>query len=245
MNYIDFILAGVLILGFILGYKDGLIRKVIGVIGIIAGLFLAVKFSRPVGKFLAPLFDNETYFSDLASGIIIFLVCIIAASIIKRVVHPHDKVNQLANQVLGGLTGTLQVAFFISCFLLIFGVFNFPNKRTAKDSLLYGSLYNMVPKTVDLVVGDNTIVKDYIESKDQNTKRLTEFEAKRQKKDSEEKAAKPAASKSKTAVSSGTSSKSKSTANAKTSPARKVKNKKTVTKKETVSKKEAVRKTNS
>lgn len=193
MNYIDFILFALLILGFVLGYKDGLIRKVVGLIGIFAGLFLAVRFSETAGKFMAPMFDGEVYFSELAAGVVIFILCIIAASIVKRLVHPHDKVNQLANQLLGGMTGTLQIAFFISCFLLITAVFNFPSKKTAESSLLYATVYNLVPRTVDMFIGEKKFFRDYIESKDKGNKRLAQFE--KEKKEAEVRSASQKASK--------------------------------------------------
>jgi len=42
MNYIDYILIAIILIGFILGYKDGLVRKVIGLLGLVVAIFLAI-----------------------------------------------------------------------------------------------------------------------------------------------------------------------------------------------------------
>jgi len=166
LNYLDYIIIALILVGFILGYKDGLVRKIIGLLGIFAGIFLAVKFSDSLGRILSPLMDNELYLSEIIAGVIIFLLCIIIASIIKRVIHPHDKVNKFLNQFLGGLTGILQIVFFTSIAFLFLSLFSFPSKETSRKSILYSSVYSVVPSTIDFLIGGKDFVKDYIENKD-------------------------------------------------------------------------------
>ena len=76
MNYVDYIIIAVVLIVFILGFKDGLVRKVIGVVGLIAGIILAFTYSSEVGNFLAPIFDNEQNLAEIIGGILIFLVVI-------------------------------------------------------------------------------------------------------------------------------------------------------------------------
>ncbi|MGE5431465.1 MAG: CvpA family protein [Syntrophomonadaceae bacterium] len=166
MNYVDFIIIGFVIIGFILGFKDGLVRKIIGLLGLFLGIFLAVKFAAKAGKLIAPLMDQEIYLAEIAAGILIFIAVIVLTSIIKRVIHPHDKVSKFVNQILGGVTGTVQIIFLISGIFLFLNIFNVPNKKTADKSLLYGSVYGIMPRTIEFMIGGKDFVKDYIESKD-------------------------------------------------------------------------------
>ncbi|MDP4172662.1 MAG: CvpA family protein [Bacteroidota bacterium] len=166
MNYLDYIIAGLLILGFILGYKDGLVRKIIGLIGIFLGIFLAVKLSPKLGQLISPLFDNEEYLAGIIAGIAVFIIVIIATTILKRVIHPHDKVSKFANQMLGGLTGVIQILFFTSGFFLFLNIFNVPNKKTADKALLYHPVAEVMPKTIDFMIGGKNIFREYIENKD-------------------------------------------------------------------------------
>ncbi|MBS3943947.1 MAG: CvpA family protein [Melioribacter sp.] len=170
MNYIDYIIFVAAIIGFVLGFKDGLIRKIIGLIGLIAAIFLAYKFSDDFGNILQPVFNKDEYFSNVIAGILIFLVTILIASIIKRLVHPSDKINLFINQFIGGILGVIQIVFFLSGLFLFLKIFSFPDKTTGNNSLLYKSVYNLIPSSVDLVMGQREkgadIIKGIIEDKD-------------------------------------------------------------------------------
>jgi membrane protein required for colicin V production len=170
LNYIDYIIIVFFVVGFILGFKDGMIRKLIGLAGILIGIFLAVKFSEPFGRLLAPFFNNEPYLSGIIGGLVIFIITIIAASVIKRLVHPHDKVNKLVNQISGGIIGSIQILFFLSVIFLLLGVFNFPNEKTAAKSWLYKPVHGIIPGTIGFLIGGKDFIKDYIESKDVDIK---------------------------------------------------------------------------
>ncbi|MBK8946505.1 MAG: CvpA family protein [Ignavibacteriae bacterium] len=176
MNYIDYILIVIIFIGFILGYKDGLVRKLIGLLGLILGIYLAISYADVIGEKLAPIFNDETYLAKMIGGLVIFLGTILFASIIKRLVHPVDKVNKFINQLLGGITGTIQIIFFVSVFLLLLNVLNVPKQNDKDNSLLYSSIYNVTPTIIDLIIGSNFktegFLKDYINSK--NDKEIPE-----------------------------------------------------------------------
>lgn len=168
MNYIDYIIFAAVIVGFILGFKDGLVRKIIGIIGLIAGFFLAFNFAGDLGSILAPLLDDEIYLAEIFGGFLIFIITLLLFAILKRVIHPFDKVNKLVNQLLGGMAGVIQIVFFISGFLLFLNLFGIPAEKSRNDSILYSSAYQIIPSTVDLILGSNyktqNLIEDFIES---------------------------------------------------------------------------------
>lgn len=166
MNYLDFIIIAFILLGFVLGFKDGLIRKLIGLSGVFLGIFLAVKLSDKFARFITPVFNDEVYLAGIAAPVVIFLLTILAASIIKRLVHPHDKVNRSLNQILGGVTGIIQIVFFLSAVLLLLALFKYPANEVKNKSMFYGSVYSVVPTTVDFLIGGKDFVKEYIEGRE-------------------------------------------------------------------------------
>lgn len=170
MNYIDYIIIAVACIGFILGFKDGLIRKIIGLIGFIAGIFLAFEYSQSIGKFLNPFFSNDDYLANVIAGILIFLITILITSILKRIIHPVDKLNKFLNLLIGGVLGTVQIIFFLSGIFLFLDFLGFPNNQTKKNSTLYQYVYDIIPKSIDLVVGHQSkaadMIKNFIENKD-------------------------------------------------------------------------------
>ncbi|MEE9431338.1 MAG: CvpA family protein [Melioribacteraceae bacterium] len=179
MNYIDYILLGLLFVGFVLGFKDGLVRKLLGLGGLIAAIVLTINYSTSLGEELAPMFSDELYLAKIVSGFLIFFGTIFLVSIIKRMIHPADKVNKFINQVLGGLAGIIQIVFIISVFLLILNVLDFPSDEDKDESLLYSSVYGVVPSTLELITGPDFeakgFLKDYMNSKNDSNKK-TEVE---------------------------------------------------------------------
>ena len=169
MSYIDVIIIIIVLVGFILGYKDGVIRKLIGLAGFILAVYLAVLLASSLGKAIENVFGIEYYLSEMIAGVMVFLTIILIFAIIKRLVHPYDKVNNLINQLLGGLVGTLQLLFFLSAFLYLLNIFGFPGEKTAQSSLLYKPVYEIVPSAVELIGGyseSKKIIKEYINEKD-------------------------------------------------------------------------------
>jgi membrane protein required for colicin V production len=167
MNYVDFIIIFFLLVGFALGFRDGLIRKLIGLVGLVFGFVLALEFYQKFAILISPYINDEIYLAEILAWIIIFTATIFLASLLKRIIHPLDKVNRFTNQLLGGISGTLQILFFISGFLLFLNVFNIPNKEDQDSSLLYSHAYNIIPSSIDLIIGENSdamnLVKDFIE----------------------------------------------------------------------------------
>ncbi len=170
MNIIDIIIFAVTAVGFVLGFKDGFIRKIIGLFGFGLGIFLAIKFASVFGKFIERIFGIEFYLSQIFAGILIFLATILIFSIIKRLVHPFDKVNNIVNQIVGGLFGAVQILFFLSAVFFLMNIFNAPSKNITQKSFLYKKIYNIIPDTINYLNNytpkTKEIIKDYINEKD-------------------------------------------------------------------------------
>ncbi|QQS37986.1 MAG: CvpA family protein [Ignavibacteriales bacterium] len=170
MNFIDILIALACLIGFILGFKDGFIRKLIGLVGFAIAVVFALNFSGSLGKIIESAFNIELYLAEIIAGAAIFLATILIFSVVKRIVHPFDKVNNLLNQLIGGSIGVIQVLFFASAVFLLLNVFNFPDPKTNKDSMFYSSVYSLIPVTIDFLGGytpqTKKLIKDYINDKD-------------------------------------------------------------------------------
>ncbi len=157
-------------MGFILGFKDGFVRKIIGLIGFAVAIILAINFAADIGRVIETVFKIEFYLAEIIGGISIFSIIILFTSIIKRVVHPFDKVNNLVNQLGGGVVGVIQILFFLSAVLFILKIFDIPNENDSKGSLFYSKVYNIIPDVVDYISSQNpqnkNFIKDFINGRD-------------------------------------------------------------------------------
>lgn len=170
MNLIDIVIIVIVLVGFILGFKDGFVRKIIGIIGLVLAIVIAALFSSKLGRAIENVFDIELYLAEIIGGVAIFFTIILIATILKRVIHPFDKVNNLINQIIGGVVGVIQLLFFLSAVFLLLNIFEVPEKSTKNSSLFYNTTYNVIPFTIeylkDYTPSTEEIIKDYINQKD-------------------------------------------------------------------------------
>lgn len=170
MNTIDLIILFAALIGFILGFKDGFLRKLIGVIGFVAAVFLAAYFKTQVGRFIESTFSIEYYLAEIMAALLIFFLTVLVFSILKRIIHPFDKINSLINQIVGGVVGILQLLIFLSAVFLLLNIFNIPDKNTRDKSLFYEQTYSIIPSAFNLLKdytpSTEEIIKNYINEKD-------------------------------------------------------------------------------
>ncbi|MCX7876262.1 MAG: CvpA family protein [Melioribacteraceae bacterium] len=173
MNYLDYIILFIVLIGFLLGFKDGLIRKLIGLIGLIIAIALAFEFNSKAGKIILPFFNGDEYLSNLIAGILIFILVVLVTSILKRIIHPLDKVNKFINQFLGGLVGIIQILFFTSAFLILINILGLPSNEDRKKSLTFNTVLDLIPNTIELFLGHKAkasdFIKEYIENSESDS----------------------------------------------------------------------------
>ena len=89
---------------------------------------------------------------------------------LKRVVHPFDKVNNLINQIVGGIVGSIQLLYFLSAIFIIVNVFDQPDKQTRQESLFYKSTHQIIPLTIEYLSNytpqPRQLIEDYINGKE-------------------------------------------------------------------------------
>ncbi len=173
MIHLDYIILLIVLIGFLLGFKDGLIRKLIGLLGFIIAVALAFEFNSKVGKIILSFFNGDEYLSNLIAGILIFIIVIVITSILKRIIHPLDKVNKFINQFLGGIVGVIQVLFFSSAILILLNILGFPSDEDKKKSFTINTVENLIPNTIEFFLGHKSkasdFIKEYIEKSESDT----------------------------------------------------------------------------
>ena len=113
MNWFDFVLLAILIVGLLYGMKTGLIKAAFVAVGGYAGWLLAGQFGGRVGSLFDSSLGNETLVSVISYAIII-VGALIVASIAAKIVKPlltvftlgmSSMVDKLGGLVLGLLIG--------------------------------------------------------------------------------------------------------------------------------------------
>ena len=123
MNILDIILAIVLALGAIQGFRKGIIAQLCGIVGVVLGAWLAFKFGAKLGDWMG------VQLNEVVAYVIVFLVAVLAAGLMGRIAAAVLKATGLGilNR-LGGLA--LSVVEYALILALLLGLFERINNAT-------------------------------------------------------------------------------------------------------------------
>jgi membrane protein required for colicin V production len=171
LNPVDVIIVAAVLIGFILGYKDGFVRKLIGIIGFALAIISAAVLKDDLGRLIENAFGMEFYLAEITGGVLIFFTIILIFTLLKRVIHPFDKVNNLINQLIGGVVGVIQLLYFLSAIFLLLNVFDIPGKNVKNESAFYSDTYQIIPVTIEFLNSYTPQTKEIFEEymKDQDS----------------------------------------------------------------------------
>lgn len=143
MNFIDIILGGMIVAGFVRGIMKGLFVEVASLVALIAGIYGAIHFSYYAGDFLSERFDWDEKYLNLAAFAITFIVILVAITLAGKLLTKIADFASLGilNKLLGGAFGGLKMAVIAGAVLVFFDKTNntmeFVSKEKIDESILY------------------------------------------------------------------------------------------------------------
>ena len=148
MQTIDIIISALLLIGLISGLRDGLVKQIASLAGVIGGLLLGRSFYMPVGEWLIDVLGFSSEAAYVTAFILILIVVPLLFSLVGWLVSKLLSAICLGwiNRLLGGLVGVLKFALLAG--VIITGV-EFFDKRDAllsaeakETSALYYPIYH-------------------------------------------------------------------------------------------------------
>ncbi len=152
MNWLDVVIALIIFTPVFFGFINGFLRKLFGLLGIIAGFILAVKFFDPVGTFIVDKLHTSVGVTLVASFTVI--ICIVYGLFIyaaKYMANLHPATN-IIDRILGAVTGFLQGVLISSILLFNLNYLHYPSQKIKDGSMLYAKLINIAPAFFDKVI---------------------------------------------------------------------------------------------
>jgi membrane protein required for colicin V production len=123
MNWLDIVLLVILILTAIIGIFKGLVKQVIGLAAVIAGLVLASLYYEEVAGIFDTFVKNKLL-SNFLGFLLIFVAFLIAGGILGHLITKAMKGPlALANRLFGGIFGAIKGVLI--CGILVFALFTF------------------------------------------------------------------------------------------------------------------------
>ena len=140
MSGIDLFLGAILAYGLIKGIWKGLFVELASLLSLLAGIFIAVKFSAVVGQIIS---DESSKTVSIIAFLITFIIVVVGIMLLAKV---FTKLADFAgmgllNRILGGLFGFLRIVLLLSVALNFFLRINsnnlFAEKETLEQSLFF------------------------------------------------------------------------------------------------------------
>lgn len=146
MNLIDLIITIALLIAFVRGYRNGLIKEIMSLISIFFGLFLAIYFSDYIKSFLIEKFQYQSNFIDIVSFVITFLLAFFGIKILTKMIDKIADVLFLGwiNNIFGGIFSTLKMVIFIGTLLIFVEKVNVNHILIKKETLAEVKLYQPI-----------------------------------------------------------------------------------------------------
>ena len=135
----------------IFGFRDGIVRKVVAIVMMIAGLFVGQIYMHDVGKLL---FNSKQTEAPMYSFLIIFIVIVIVQSLLYRFLAKNYKIGGFIDRVGGLVLGFFEGVLFVSVLLLIFSMSGFPSRDFERGSSFYRPIVNIAPQILDIASTD-------------------------------------------------------------------------------------------
>jgi membrane protein required for colicin V production len=171
MNYLDIILAILIVLSAVSGFTKGFVHQLASLAALILGIFLAVKFSKVIAPFINAHLTSSENASKIIAFVLIFLVVMILVHLLGKFLEKvlEEVELGLINKIAGLVFGVIKMLFVVSALMIFlqFSIikFNWPKQETREGSFLYKPVASVAPALFPYLkdIGHNT--------KDQNAQK--------------------------------------------------------------------------
>lgn len=144
MNYLDIIIAIILILFAIGGLRNGIIREAFSLVAFLGGIYGAFKLSDYVGKWLGEIIDVSPEWMSVISFIIVFIALALLinwlGNMLAKLIESLNLgfIDKIGGLVFGVAKGFLLIGVLI-LILDFFGIKDVLKQETREGSKLYKS----------------------------------------------------------------------------------------------------------
>lgn len=147
---LDFLFLLPLIVFAAMGFRDGLVRKLVAVACVIGAMFAAQYFQQDLAKVLRTELSVDPADATPQAYYIIFLGIILIQSLLYRLLTKAYKIGGIADRIIGSALGLFEGMLILSVILVMFSLQGIPSRKLARDSRLYTLLVGLAPRITDI-----------------------------------------------------------------------------------------------
>ncbi len=165
MNWLDIVIIALVTLPTFFGYRKGFLRKLFGIVGILFGFFLAVRFYSNVFDLLSKIIKSDPLLAKALSFLLIIAVVYALSVWVATFMSNINSGTKGIDKIAGAITGFIQGLIIASILLVNLSYRNMPDQQVRNSSFLYPSIYKIAPaifdKIIDITPGIKTTYEEY------------------------------------------------------------------------------------
>ena len=147
----------------VLGFRDGLVKKGIGLVVTFIAMIVAQMLLDDMARFFVEEFDVSPGDAPIYGYFTVFFGLIFLQSLTYRLAGQGYKIGGIADRVVGSVFGVLQGLLIMSVIFMMLGLLRFPSRTYRVDSRLYKPVVNIAPQLLDISMNVEEQAKERIE----------------------------------------------------------------------------------
>lgn len=146
---VDTIISVAIVAGALLGFRDGVFRKLAGLGGTLAGIGLGLWFRADIGHWLVDSFGFDEAAAPSIAFLLVFLLTQTAVAVVYKFTVKDEHKFGITGRSAGALLGVIQSMIVVSTLLMMTALYGWPSKKDTADSSLYRTIVNIAPRIFD------------------------------------------------------------------------------------------------
>jgi membrane protein required for colicin V production len=135
------------------GYQSGLIKEVLGIIGLVLAVFLTINYLDQFSSYAKELLSLKDDYNPFIFGTMLFVSVMVVINLITYIVSKLLAAIKLTfvNKLLGLAFGLLKAGLLVSAILILISGFGYPSEPTKKASVSYSYLIKVAPTAYNAI----------------------------------------------------------------------------------------------
>ena len=163
MNWLDLLIAVIIALPVIFGFRKGFLRKILGIAGIIIGFILAVRFYQPISSLFSDIVKTNSNWVPVISFLLIIGIVFVLSIWVAKFIAGINSGTKMIDKILGAVFGLIQGLILSSIIVINFTYLNLPEKNIRDSSYFYPIVYKIAPAIFDRVLDYSPDLKNLYE----------------------------------------------------------------------------------
>jgi uncharacterized membrane protein required for colicin V production len=151
MSTTDILIYVFLVLSFGVGLRDGLLKKLFAMVGVILALIVATKYMKSGGAYMISMFKFEQETAHIVTFSLIFLCVVLFTNFFYRWFGGDTKSYKIWDRIAGGIVGMFEGLIVLSLVLILLTLFDVPTREEKKSSDLYKPVAGFAPALFDQI----------------------------------------------------------------------------------------------